>query len=106
MLSMWEDCGNLSESLLKIAQNVCVQFYLDDQLELQELTTRNEVGFASEKSLILRVERFDMYVDQDGKHSNGYRFTFDDRISNKGAKQLYKIICAAVEKAPLDGMII
>ena len=27
-----EDCGNLSESLLKIAQNVCMQFYLDDRL--------------------------------------------------------------------------
>lgn len=104
-----EDCGNLSESLLKIAQNVCMQFYLDDRLALQEPTTQNEVGFASKKStssLILGVERFDMFVDQDGKHSNGYRYIFDDRISNKGAKQLYKLICAAVEKAPPDGMII
>jgi tRNA1(Val) A37 N6-methylase TrmN6 len=102
-----EDCGNLSESLLKIAQNVCVQFYLDDRLELQERTTGNEVGFASKKSsLILRVQRFDIYVDQDGKHSNGYRLYFDDLISNSGAKQLYKIICAAVEKAPPDGIII
>ncbi len=84
-----------------------MQFYLDDRLALQELTTLNEIGFASKKcSLILRVERFDMYVDQDGKHSNGYRFYFDDRISNSGAKHLYKIICAAVEKAPPDGMII
>ena len=101
------DCGNLSKSLLKIAQNVCMQFYLDDRLALQEPTTQNEVGFASKKSsLILGVERFDMFVDQDGKHSNGYRYIFDDRISNKGAKQLYKLICAAVEKAPPGGMII
>ena len=68
-----EDCGNLSESLPKIAQNVCMQFYLDDRLALQEPTTQNEVGFASKKSsLILWVGRFDMFVDQDGKHSNGY----------------------------------
>ena len=101
-----KDCENLSESLLKIAQDACAQFYLDDRLELQDVTKRKEIGFNKSGSPILRVELFDIYVGKDGRKSNGYRFFFDDRITNSGAKQLYKIIYAAVKQSPPDGMVL
>lgn len=103
-----EGCGNLGESLLKIAQDACAQCYLDDWLELrvQDVTKGKEIESDKSGSPILRVELFDTYVGKDGRKSNGYRFFFDDRITNSGAKQLYKIICAAIEKSPPDGMVL
>jgi hypothetical protein len=102
-----ECCGNLSESLLKIARDACAQFYLDDRLALQDLTKGSEIGSSKNASpVILRVELFDTHLSKDGRKSNGYRFYFDDRIANSGAKQLFKIICDAVGKSPPDGMIL
>ena len=101
-----EGCGNLSDRLLKIAQDACAHFYLDDRLVLQDLSKEKDMQFGKFGNPILRVELFDTYVDKDGRKSNGYRFFFDDRVGNSGAKQLYKIICAAVEKSPPDGMVL
>jgi len=104
-LSMWveRDCVvDLSDSLLPIAREACSHFSLDNSLVLQKGSERGAVRSAS---LVECVKQCDTYVNKDNVMSHGYRFFFDDRVSPRDAKMLYKVICSAVAENPPCGML-
>ena len=104
-LSMWveQDCVvDLSGSLLPIAREACSHFSLDNSLVLQKGA---EPGSVRSASLVECVKQCDTYVNKENMASHGYRFFFDDRVSNQQAKVLYKVICSAVAENPPGGML-